>query len=88
MSATIISLTPRDGEGDAPDHITRRHANPDCDMAVELRRARIRIAQLEASLHEITRENVANYHRARLAEREIKLLSKKSVRATREPSPA
>lgn len=40
-------------------------------LTMELRRARIRIAQLEASLTEVMRDNLANYNRARDAEREL-----------------
>ncbi len=37
----------------------------------ELRRARIRIAQLEASLSEAMRDSLANFNRARAAERSL-----------------
>lgn len=40
-------------------------------MVVELRRARIRIAQLEASLTEAMRDNLTNFNRARDAERQL-----------------
>ena len=68
MSATIISL---------PSHHPRETGSddPDSSMFVELRRARIRIAQLEASLTEALRDNLANYNRARDAERRLEELS-------------
>ena len=64
MSATIISL---------PRHHPRQSADrdPDASLFVELRRARIRIAQLEASLTEAMRDNLANFNRAREAEQRL-----------------
>ena len=64
MSATIISL-PRHH---SPETSAK---DPDASLFVELRRARIRIAQLEASLTEALRDNLANFNRARDAERRL-----------------
>ena len=64
MTAKIISL-PFPGRScsatGSEDEIT-------CD---ELRRARIRIAQLEASLTEAMRDSLTNFNRARAAERTL-----------------
>lgn len=66
MTATIITMPRQTSE--------TRLAAPRCEqdsVMVELRRARIRIAQLEASLTETMRDNLANYNRAREAERAL-----------------
>jgi hypothetical protein len=64
MTATVISLASR-----------RQHCLPsesagagERALRAELRRARIRIAQLESSLTEALRDNVAHFERAREAE--------------------
>ena len=64
MSATIITL---------PRHHPSSDTTSDRDgsLFVELRRARIRIAPLEASLTEAMRDNLANFNRARDAERRL-----------------
>lgn len=50
------------------------------EICRELRRARIRIAQLEASLSEAMRDSLANFNRARDAERSLaELQTSKSV---------
>lgn len=63
MSATIISLP--------HSHPPRTEAETDGSLMIELRRARIRIAQLEASLTEALRDSLANHNRAREAERKL-----------------
>ena len=69
MSATIIPM-PGLPEGDA-DLLEK--AEP---LMLELRRARIRIAQLETSLTEAMRDNLANFNRAREAERRLEELQR------------
>ncbi len=66
MTALIIPL-PGSASKNTPA-ANRRLPEP---PTVELRRARIRIAQLEASLSQAMRDNLANYNRAREAEREL-----------------
>lgn len=58
MTAMIIQLPNSCSDGNARQ-----------SLQAELRRARIRIAQLETSLEEAMRDNLANYNRAREAER-------------------
>ena len=67
MSATIIPLP------SGPDGKLTAETRPD-PLMLELRRARIRIAQLEASLTEAMRDNLANFNRARQAERRLEEL--------------
>ena len=67
MSATIVSLPRHHPQGGGAE-------DPNASLFVELRRARIRIAQLEASLTETMRDNLANYNRARDAERRLEKL--------------
>ena len=66
MSATIIELTP---------HLSHppTRAVPDAEAAAlsELRRARIRIAQLEANLAQAMRDSLTHFNRARLAEQKF-----------------
>lgn len=64
MTATVISLPNR------RDHLAPQGAAEAGDRALraELRRARVRIAQLEASLTEALRDNVTHFDRAREAE--------------------
>lgn len=71
MSAKIISLPfPVRGENQTMlEHQENR------GTTTELRRARIRIAQLEASLSEAMRDSLANFNRARDAERSLEELS-------------
>ncbi len=64
MTATVISLPSRRQQLAPRDPAT---AN-DQALRAELRRARIRIGQLEASLAEALRDNVLHYDRAREAE--------------------
>lgn len=45
-------------------------------LMLELRRARIRISQLETSLTEAMRDNLANFNRAREAERRLEELQR------------
>jgi hypothetical protein len=67
MTATVIRLPRRPGclptqpPGEAEDRALKS----------ELRRARIRIAQLEASLAEALRDNVMHFERARAAEQRV-----------------
>ena len=71
MSAKIISL-PFVKPGDAQ----RAATHPEVQSTnAELRRARIRIAQLEASLSEAMRDSLANFNRARDAERSLEELT-------------
>ena len=66
MTATIIALpTVRQTAQRIPVEEAEQ------TMMVELRRARIRIAQLEASLTEAMRDNLSNFNRARDAERKL-----------------
>jgi hypothetical protein len=66
MTATVIRLPRRPGRLPA-------QPSPAGDRALraELRRARIRIAQLEASLAEALRDNVLHFDRARNAEQRL-----------------
>ena len=65
MSAKIISLP-------FADRIESRDRDEgDTSQSQELRRARIRIAQLEASLSEAMRDSLVNFNRARDAERSL-----------------
>ena len=70
MTATIIDLASRHSVR-AP----QRTADAEESALVELRRARIRIAQLEASLTQAMRDNLTNFNRARAAERQLEDLS-------------
>ncbi|MEL7152836.1 MAG: hypothetical protein AAFN51_03365 [Pseudomonadota bacterium] len=75
MSAKIISLP-------FADRVEKREVDgQDTSQSQELRRARIRIAQLEASLSEAMRDSLVNFNRARDAERSLAEL--KSVNAAR-----
>ena len=65
MSATIIPMPGMTEAEAAPEAPPER-------LVTELRRARIRIAQLENSLTEAMRDNLANFNRAREAERRLK----------------
>ena len=67
MSAKIISLPFADR---AQDRVLQTDSKEKCPNT-ELRRARIRIAQLEASLSEAMRDSLANFNRARDAERTL-----------------
>ena len=62
MSARIIPLPGYQGERE------RAVAMPEPPNA-QLRRAHVRIAQLESSLMDAMRDNLANFNRAREAER-------------------
>ena len=65
MSAKIISLP-------FADRVEKRDVEEhDTSQSQELRRARIRIAQLEASLSEAMRDSLVNFNRARDAERSL-----------------
>ena len=66
MTATVIALHPRHPQ---PTRIPPEIAEQ--SMIVELRRARIRIAQLEASLTRAMRDSLTNFNRARDAERRL-----------------
>ena len=67
MTATVISLPRRPGSLPAqPSGEAEQRA-----LSAELRRARIRIAQLEASLTEALRDNVMHFDRARQAEQRL-----------------
>ena len=75
MSAKIISLP-------FADRVDNRDVDgQDTSQSQELRRARIRIAQLEASLSEAMRDSLVNFNRARDAERSLAEL--KGVNAAR-----
>lgn len=71
MSAKIISLPFPDRSEDR----TMSEQQECRTTTTELRRARIRIAQLEASLSEAMRDSLANFNRARDAERSLEELS-------------
>ena len=62
MSARIIPLPGYQGERERAEAM----AEP---PNAQLRRARVRIAQLESSLMDAMRDNLANFNRAREAER-------------------
>ena len=64
MSAKIISLPFR-------VHTAQPRENAQDDARLELRRARIRIAQLEVSLTQAMRDSLTNFNRARAAERAL-----------------
>lgn len=64
MTAKIISL-PFPGRSCSPTGSEYENTRD------ELRRARIRIAQLEASLTEAMRDSLTNFNRARAAERTL-----------------
>lgn len=64
MSAKIISLPFR-------RHAAQPGGAAKDDARLELRRARIRIAQLEASLTQAMRDSLTNFNRAREAERAL-----------------
>ena len=64
MTAKIISL-PFHGGTPPPS------ASAEDDPYQELRRARIRIAQLESSLTQAMRDSLTNFNRARKAERAL-----------------
>jgi arginine deiminase len=67
MTATVIRLPLRPARAPA-----RPAAQPeDRALKTELRRARVRIAQLEASLAEALRDNVKHHERARQAEQRL-----------------
>ncbi len=64
MSATIIDLSNRrDFRG-----VNRVTSNVEAAAIGELRRARLRIAQLERNLTQAMRDSLSNYNRARDAE--------------------
>lgn len=67
MSATIIDLAGKRA------FATIKRAVPDAEGAAitELRRARLRIAQLERNLTQAMRDSLSNYNRARDAERRL-----------------
>ena len=67
MTATVISLPCRPGR----PSMQPSTAAEDRALRTELRRARIRIAQLEASLAEALRDNVMHFERARQAEQRL-----------------
>lgn len=67
MSAKIIALKFQSRPNDFANDV---HES-DRTATAELRRARIRIAQLEASLSEAMRDSLANFNRARDAERTL-----------------
>lgn len=64
MTATVIRLPRRPGCAPAQ----RVEGGEERALRAELRRARIRISQLEASLTEALRDNVVYFERARVAE--------------------
>lgn len=70
MSAKIIALPFQH----RPQGLEQAQRSSDRTISAELRRARIRIAQLEASLSEAMRDSLANFNRARDAERMIEKL--------------
>lgn len=67
MTATVISLPRRSGRTSAP----AMERDDERALRAELRRARIRIAQLEASLAEALRDNIQHFERARAAEQRV-----------------
>jgi hypothetical protein len=67
MTATVIRLPRRPGCMPAqPQEDAEARA-----LRAELRRARVRIAQLESSLTEALRDNVQHFERARAAEQRL-----------------
>jgi NADP-dependent 3-hydroxy acid dehydrogenase YdfG len=80
MTATVISLPGRRQRTMPRDAA----AASDRALRAELRRARIRIAQLEASLAEALRDNVAHHDRAR--EAELRLADLLAARELAEPA--
>jgi hypothetical protein len=79
MTATVISLYR------GPDHLPVPTSAETEARALrgELRRARTRIAQLEASLAEVLRDNVVHFERARKAEQDLTdLLAEREVSET------
>ena len=69
MSATIIDLNPL-------LRPTNRRAVPDVEASAlsELRRARIRIAQLETNLTQAMKDSLVHFDRARRAEQKLEEL--------------
>lgn len=76
MSATIIEL-----KTNIRRPSERAVANVEASAIAELRRARIRIAQLEASLTLAMRDSLKHFDRARQAERQLaELLDEEDTR--------
>ena len=69
MSATIIDLSERrDFRG-----VNRATPNAEKSAIGELRRARVRIAQLERNLTQAMRDSLTNYNRAKAAEERLRV---------------
>jgi len=71
MSATIIDLRSRQDVTQPP----RATPHAEGSAMAELRRARLRIAQLEARLTKAMRDSLVNFNRARDAERRLEELT-------------
>lgn len=85
MTATVISLMRHQGRF-APQ--PSRNAEEQA-LRAELRRARIRIAQLESSLAEALRDNLVHHERAREAERRLEeLLAQDGMSQENDAKPA
>lgn len=74
MSADIINLERHRPAACIPEPVAPVERSGTSDR-IELRRARIRIAQLESSLMEALRESATHWRRARNAERRLKELT-------------
>ena len=68
MSATIIDLSDRRGFRG----VNRATPNAETSAIGELRRARLRITQLERNLTQAMRDSLVNYNRAKEAERRLR----------------
>lgn len=78
MTAEIIQLSPRLGDVSPPAQPSdmRPHAAP-LTLVDELRRARVRILQLESSLTAALRDSVRHHDRAMDAERRLESLQRR-----------
>ncbi len=82
MTATVIRLPRRPGWMPAQPVEDAEERS----LRAELRRARVRIAQLEASLTEAMRDNVHHFERARAAEQRLAELDDRELTDTAEAS--
>ena len=71
MTAKIISLPFAARDAERTSDAKPMQNETEHSVVNELRRARIRIAQLEASLTEAMQDSLANFNRARDAERSL-----------------
>lgn len=75
MSAVVVDLATR-----RPTEFKRATTDASDCAITELRRARIRIAQLEASLTQAMRDSLTNFNRAREAEKRLEDLAREHKR--------